>query len=121
VQRTKNYQETKFPCNARLQGLLKSIRPPAPSGDTWVLPGPKGGPMSYENFQTRHWRPLVEDLAAKGELALYLPQYHCRHTWITLALDHLPPQDVSYLARVSVDVIYRHYVGRNRKIVIPEF
>jgi hypothetical protein len=34
---------------------------------------------------------------------------------------NVTPQDVAYLARTSVDVIYKHYVGRNRKIEIPEF
>ncbi|MFH7243567.1 MAG: tyrosine-type recombinase/integrase [Spirulina sp.] len=122
TQATKNHRVTRFPCNARLQKLLQSL---ADGGEndrsSWVLKGPKGGPFSYQNFQSRYWRPLVQDLVQSGAVAIELSQYHCRHTWITLALDHLPPQDVSYLARVSVDVIYRHYVGRNRVIVIPEF
>lgn len=121
TQATKNHRVTRFPCNARLQALLKSLAIDPPDRSAWVIPGPKGGAFSYQNFQTRYWRPLVTELAEQGVIAVALSQYHCRHTWITLALDHLPPQDVSYLARVSVDVIYRHYVGRNRVIVIPEF
>lgn len=121
VQPTKNSRITRFPCNPRLQALLASLYPPGPKAPIWVLPGPQGGNFDYHNFQARIWKPLVTELVAAGEVAQLLSQYHCRHTWITLALDHLPPQDVSYLARVSVKVIYEHYVGRNRKIEIPEF
>lgn len=121
LQATKNHRVTRFPCNGRLQALLKSLAPTTPDRTAWVIPGAKCGPFNYHNFQTRYWRPLVKDLVQSGAVAVELSQYHTRHTWITLALDHLPPQDVSYLARVSVDVIYRHYVGRNRVIVIPEF
>lgn len=121
VQRTKSYRETKFPCNPRLTALLKFLSPSPQNRDNWVHLGPRGGNFDYKNFQERYWKPLVNHLVDSGQVACYLSQYHTRHTWITLALDHLPPQDVSYLARVSVDVIYRHYVGRNRKIVIPEF
>jgi hypothetical protein len=56
-----------------------------------------------------------------GQVAVELSQYHCRHTWIPLALAAgMDISDVSYLARVSVKVIYEHYVGRNRKIEILE-
>ena len=57
----------------------------------------------------------------RGQVAFYLSQYHCRHTWITEALNHLSVADVSYLARVSPNVLYRHYAGRSRRILIPEF
>lgn len=116
-QRTKNYQSTRFPANDRLRRMLSSM---APLGE-WVFVGKNGGPFDYHNFQTRHWKPQVEHLREKGAIAFYLSQYHTRHTWITLALEHLSPQDVSYLARVSVPVLYKHYVGRGRRIIIPEF
>ena len=121
IQRTKNYRETRFPCNPRLAQLIASQRQTADPSVPWVLPGLRGGPFDYKNFQERYWKPVVNQLVAQGLVACYLSQYHTRHTWITLALDHLPPQDVAYLARTSVDVIYKHYVGRNRKIEIPEF
>ena len=121
IQRTKSYKETRFPCNSRLADLLKSLAPTVIDRGGWVHRAKKGGNFDYINFQQRYWRPLINDLVDRGEVACYLPQYHSRHTWITLALDHLPPQDVSHLARVSVDVIYKHYVGRNREIVIPDF
>lgn len=120
-QSTKNYKTTRFPCNLRLQNLLRSLKPEHWEPGGWVFPGEKGGRLHYTNFQRRYWRPLVLELVESGQVAFYLSQYHARHTWITLALEHLPVQDVSYLARVSTDVIYKHYAGRSRKIHIPEF
>ncbi|NJR62934.1 MAG: hypothetical protein HC769_31605 [Cyanobacteria bacterium CRU_2_1] len=120
-QATKNYQSTRFPCNARLQKLLRSTRPECWSRNDFVFRGVKGGRFDYHNFQTRHWKPLIEQLVINGKIAFYLSQYHCRHTWITEALNHLSPQDVSYLARVSINVLYKHYAGRSRRILIPEF
>jgi len=121
AQSTKNYQITRFPCNARLQRLLRSLQSNPVDRNQYLFMGREGGRLNYQNFQTRHWKPLVKDLAGSGLIAFYLSQYHCRHTWITEALNHLSIQDVSYLARVSPHVLYRHYAGRSRRILIPEF
>lgn len=123
AQSTKNYRSTRFPCGDRLQRLVRDQRA-ATGGDraAYVLPGVERGRMHYTNFQRRHWRPIVTDLAERGEVAFYLSQYHCRHTWITGALQAgVSVQDVSYLARVSTAVIYQHYAARARRPVIPEF
>lgn len=119
-QSTKNYTSTRFPCGDRLTRFLRSL----PKGDrpAPVFPGLEGGPMNYQNFQRRFWRPIVSELAEQGAIAFYLSQYHARHTWITYALAQgLSPQEVSYLARVSVAVLFAHYAGRARRIVVPEF
>lgn len=121
VQSTKNYRATRFPCNHRLQRLLQEIRPEPYTREAYLFPGREGGRMNYHNFQNRYWRPTVERLKNEGRIAFYLPQYACRHTWITLALQHLSTADVSYLARVSPKVLYDHYADRSRKILIPEF
>lgn len=120
-QATKNGKMTRFPCNNRLQNLLRSLQPSPIDRQALVFQGIEGGTFNYTNFQTRHWKPLVKRLAESGAIAFYLTQYHCRHTWITEALNHLTVQDVSYLARVSVKVLYDHYVGRSRRIIVPEF
>lgn len=120
-QSTKNYQTTRFPCNARLQRLIRSMRSDDWNRQDFVFQGVKGGRFDYHNFQTRQWRPLVKELVESGQVAFYLSQYHCRHTWITEALNHLSVQDVSYLARVSPSVLYKHYAGRSRRILVPEF
>jgi integrase len=121
AQSTKNYQSTRFPCNARLQHLLRSLRPDPLDRNQYLFIGREGKRFNYQNFQTRQWRPLVKALVESGHIAFYLSQYHCRHTWITEALNHLSIQDVSYLARVSPHVLYKHYAGRSRRILIPEF
>lgn len=125
AQSTKNKRVTRFPCNLRLQALLQAQaggrNPSHLSTDAFVFPGVGGSRMNYQNFQTRFWRPLVMDMVGDRLVAFYLSQYHARHTWITLALDHLPVADVSYLARVSTTVLYQHYAGKSRKILIPEF
>ena len=121
IQSTKNRKTTRFPCNQRLQTLLQSLQPSPLIRSQYVFRGLKGGPLEYKNFQTRNWKPLVKRLAEEGAIAFYLSQYHCRHTWITEALNHLSVADISYLARVSTQVLYQHYAGRSRKIIIPEF
>lgn len=121
VQHTKNYQSTRFPCNQRLKTLLKSIRPFPFSRDQHVFHGVESPRLNYHNFQTRHWKPLVEDLVDEGRIAFYLPQYNARHTFITEALKHLKIKDVSYLCRVAPDTLLKHYASRSRAIDIPEF
>ena len=123
AQSTKNYRSTRFPCGPRLARLLRAQRDRT-GGDraSPVFPGVEGGRMHYQNFQRRHWRPLVKALAEEGAIAFYLSQYHARHTWITGALaSGMSVQDVSYLGRVSTAVIYAHYAGRSRSIIVPEF
>jgi integrase len=121
-QSTKNYKVTRFPCNARLQRLLRSQRPIDWHRNGFVLPARKGGRFDYHNFQTKHWRPMVQDLCDRGLVAFYLPQYHCRHTFITEGLRAgISVPDMSYLVRTSTTVLYRHYVDRTRVITVPEF
>ncbi len=120
AQSTKNRKITRFPCNPRLINLLTEQRQGA-ARDELVFKSRTGTRFNYTNFQTRYWRPTVEDLVKRGLVAFYLSQYHARHTWITEALNHLSVADVSYLARVSTKVLYEHYAGRSRHIVIPEF
>lgn len=119
-QSTKNYRSTRFPCNNRLQRLLRLQCPP--DRELPLFPGRAGGRLHYTNFQRRYWRPLVMDLVQSGAVAFYLSQYHCRHTFITEALAHgVGVADVSYLCRVSTGVLYQHYAGRSRGLSVPEF
>jgi integrase len=120
-QSTKNLKTTRFPCNSRLQRLLREVRPEHHTRDRFVFCGRSEGRFNYHNFQTRYWKPTIKELVERGKIAFYLSQYHCRHTWITEALNHLAVADVAYLARVSTAVLYQHYAGRSRHINIPEF
>jgi len=121
-QATKNYRSTRFPCNNRLARLLREQARRGRDRQAPIFPGGGGGRLHYQHFQRRHWRPLVLELVEQGAIAFCLSQYHARHTWITGALDAgMSVADISYLARVSTTVIYRHYAGRSRSILVPEF
>jgi integrase len=122
LKETKSYKTTRFPCNDRLQHLLRSMKPyPKFSPSQWLFLGERGALFNYHNFQTRHWRPMVSRLAADGAISFYLPQGHARHTFITLALQHLDLKTVAYLCRVSEQVLVKHYLSRSRDVEIPEF
>ena len=121
LQDTKNYKTTRFPCNKRLKSLLKGMRPNCYAPKARLFYGKKKSRFDYKNFQNRHWRPMIERLVDEGAIAFYLPQKNMRHTFLTHAVDRLKVQDVSYLCRVSEEVLNKHYVGRSRIIEIPEF
>lgn len=119
VQPTKNYQATKFPCNAKMQAFLSRLR--ESQRCRWVLPSMKGNPFDYKNFQSRHWRPMLEALVCDRKVAFSLGQYHCRHTFITEMLKAgISDIDVSYLCRVSIPTIQKYYVSQSRQIQVPE-
>lgn len=119
VQSTKTGENRDFPVNERLRSLLVSL--PTGGREDLLFKGEKGGSFEYHNFQTRQWKPTIEALVESGHVALYRPQYHCRHTFITLALDHLAVKDIAYLVGNSPDIIYKHYASRSRNLNIPEF
>ena len=122
AQGTKNGKITRFPCNLRLQQFLRLQHPRGCDRNDFVFPGPMGGRFDYHNFQTKHWKPTVKSLRDRGYVAFYLPQYHARHTFITEALRAgMDVAEVSYLCRVSIAVIHKHYLGRTRMITVPEF
>lgn len=119
---TKNYRMTRFPCNERLRRLLRSLQPyPSCDRTSWIFSGPRGAWFDYHNFQQRHWKPLVSRLADDGVIDFYMSQYHARHTCITLALEKFDVKTVSYLFRVSEQVLMKHYMSRIRVIEMPEF
>lgn len=122
AQSTKNYKVTRFPCNNRLQGLLRQQRPSIWKADQFVFPGPMGGRFDYHGFQSRHWKPIVRELRDTGRIAFYLPQYNCRHTFITEGLRAgIGVAEMAYLVRTSVHTIHKHYLDRTRSITVPEF
>ena len=120
-QSTKTWKTRRFPVNPRLQHLLKFIKPIDVKSADPVFVGVKGGYFDYHNFQTRQWKPTLEALVETEKVSIYLPQSHTRHTFITLALEHLPVKDVAYLVGNTPHIIWKHYASRSRKIELPEF
>ena len=124
---TKAAQATKtgtirvFPVNNRLRQLLQSLQPQPYVASQLVFTGVKGDRFEYHNFQTRWWRPTIAALVESRQISVCLPQSHCRHTFITMALEHLPVKDVAYLVGNSPNIIYKHYASRSRNLSVPEF
>ncbi|MEM7067131.1 MAG: tyrosine-type recombinase/integrase [Cyanobacteria bacterium P01_B01_bin.77] len=122
-QGTKNYQATRFPCNESLQLFLRTLHAQTShEPEDHLFKSVTGKPFDYRRFQLRHWQPLVERLASCGKVAFYLPQYHCRHTFITqLVKSGMELKDISYLCRVSVATLMQFYVSASRTVEVPEF
>jgi integrase len=119
--RPKTKKDRFFPCNDRLKKLLKQQRNENTTRNAIVFPSVEGKHMEYHNFQTRHWKPTIEALVEEEKVFRSMSQYHCRHTWITLALKAgMKVEDVAYFSGNSPVIIYKHYTNRSRQKEIPE-
>ena len=107
-----------FPCNDSLRELLLSIRPEPYRPKDWVFPSHTGKPINLNNFRRRIWKPVLIGLDIP-----YRKLYQTRHTFITHALEtgKLDAKDVAQLVGNSPEVIYQHYAGHKRELVVPEF
>jgi integrase len=64
----------------------------------------------------------VDKLVEAGKVKEYLPQYNCRHTFITLCLeDGISSRRVADWCGTSVAVIEKHYAGAIAHIQVPSF
>ncbi|MGB3636119.1 MAG: hypothetical protein WBA39_00790 [Rivularia sp. (in: cyanobacteria)] len=105
-----------FPINNRLATLLKSIK--AACDDAKVFPSLEGRWIDIHNFTARGWKATLRELDGIE----YRKLYQTRHTFITLALKNgMDVKDVATLVGNSPEIIYRHYVGQSREIVVPDF
>ena len=107
-----------FPCNESLKNLLLSIRPESAKPRDLVFPSPGGKPINLGNFRGRTWKTVLAGLEIP-----YRKLYQTRHTFITHALEtgKLDAKDVARLVGNSPEVIYQHYAGQKRELVVPEF
>ncbi len=109
---TKTHAPRYFPINEELRQLFEAVRPEDCRPDMLVFPGKNGKELHTHNFLNRVWKPIVERLVAAGKVRLYLPQYNCRHTFITLCLESgIPSRRVADWCGTSVAVIEEHYAG----------
>lgn len=114
----KTHRRREFRCNARLVRLLQSLK----RQDSFVFLSPGRCAIDSHNVLNRTWRPVLEELVDENKIREYLPLKHCRHTFITLALEAgIEVKDVAALVGNSPDVIYRHYAARKPSIDLPEF
>lgn len=113
----KSQERRRFPCNARLQEFLLSLKTENTSPEDLIFPSPTGKWIDSNNFRNRVWKPVLEKLGIE-----YRKLYQTRHTFITLALENgLDAKDVARLVGNSPEVIYRHYAGNKRELFVPEF
>lgn len=128
----KTEERRDFPCNKSLQSLLLSIRPENYNNEDLVFPSVSGKEINSHTFNAFVWKGsvnkgkryigIVQGLADEGKIERYRSQYQTRHTFITLALENgLDVKDVARLVGNSPEIIYKHYAGRKRDLVVPEF
>lgn len=113
----KTQERRKFPCNAKVQAILRNIKPENANPDTLLFPSPERKHIDFHNFRNRAWKTVLGGLDIT-----YRKPYQTRHTFITLALENgLDAKDVARLVGNSPEVIYRHYAGNKRELFVPEF
>ncbi|NHC33601.1 site-specific integrase [Scytonema millei] len=113
----KTQEKRRFPCNAKVQAILSSIKPENTKPDDLLFPSPAGKYIDLHNFRNRAWKTVLAGLDIT-----YRKPYQTRHTFITLALGNgLDAKDVARLVGNSPEIIYRHYAGNKRELFVPEF
>ncbi|MDV2992472.1 MAG: Tyrosine recombinase XerC [Chroococcidiopsis sp. SAG 2025] len=113
----KTQERRKFPCNSRLQALLQSIQPEILYPDELIFPSPEKKYIDFHNFRNRAWKRILQSLNIE-----YRKPYQTRHTFITLAIENgLDAKDIGQLVGNSPEIIYRHYAGYKRELIVPEF
>lgn len=119
---TKTHESRSFPINAQLGDLLESIKPLGVDAETLVFPARGNKEIDAHNFLNRTWKPIVEQLVEDGKVKQYLPQYNCRHTFITLCLEAgVSVVQVAKWVGNSPEVIMKHYAGIIKNVAVPEF
>jgi integrase len=118
---TKTHETRTFPINTQLQALLDEIQLEEVNSETLVFPARSGKEIDAHNFLNRVWKPVVENLVKDKKVKQYLPQYNCRHTFITMTLEAgVTVIQVAKWAGNSPEIIMKHYAGTTRQVQVPE-
>lgn len=130
---TKTGKARIFPCNEKLQQLLRSIKPENCEPEDLVFPSPTGTEIDNHNFTNRAWRGyknrhgnftggIVTQLVESGVVLEYRSVYNTRHTFISMALEAgVSPQQIGKWVGNSPKIIMEHYAGVVSQIQVPEF
>lgn len=119
---TKTHESRSFPINAQLKELLENVKPTKAEAETLVFPARGNKEIDAHNFLNRTWKPIVEQLVEEGKVKQYLPQYNCRHTFITNCLEAgVSVVQVAKWVGNSPEVIMKHYAGIIKNVEVPEF
>jgi integrase len=114
----KRQAKRKIPLSDRVRECLGYRR------EGLVFPSPRtNGLMDLSsNFAQRNWKPALLEAGVE-----HRNLYHCRHTFITLALrgaegrSGLSVQDVAKLVGNSPEIIYRCYAGTTADLALPDW
>ncbi|WP_427162604.1 tyrosine-type recombinase/integrase [Aliinostoc sp. HNIBRCY26] len=116
---TKTHQTRLFPINGQLRELLDTIG--QGEAEKLLFCNRNGRELNTHNFLNRVWKPILNNLVKDGLIRYYLPQYNCRHTFITLCLEAgVSVKQVADLVGNSPEVIYKHYSGVIKQLEVPE-
>ncbi|MDX2216871.1 MAG: DUF3596 domain-containing protein [Oculatellaceae cyanobacterium bins.114] len=113
----KTQKSRKFPVNAQLSELMKSIRPLDVQPDTLVFPSPKGSFIDWSNFTNRAWKKV---LATLPDIE-YRNPYQTRHTFCSLCreVDIASIQIAKWVGN-SAEMIDRVYAKPVKQVQVPE-
>lgn len=116
---TKTHQTRLFPINNQLKELLNNIR--GGEGETLLFCSRNGRELNSHNFLNRVWKPVLSNLVNDKLIRYYLPQYNCRHTFITLSLEAgVSVKQIAAWVGNSPEIIYKHYSGIIKQLEVPE-
>lgn len=119
---TKTHTSRVLPINSQLRNLLDSIKPKNVHSEALVFPARNGREIDAHNFLNRIWKPVVESLVKEGRVREYLPQYNCRHTFITNCLEAgVSVVQVAKWVGNSPEIIMKHYAGIIKQVEVPDF
>jgi integrase len=116
---TKTHQIRLFPINNQLRELLNNIG--YGEAERLLFFNRNARELNTHNFLNRVWKPILTKLVNDKLIRYYLPQYHCRHTFITLSLEAgVGVKQVASWVGNSPEIIYRHYSGIIKQLEVPE-
>lgn len=123
LKRTKTGKPRKFPINEQMREFLDRLNLTELENEDLLFPARNSYlPLDPHNFLNRHWKPKLKELVKKGKIREYLPAYHTRHTFISLALEAgIPDIHVANWVGTSVKTISSNYAGVTRAFVVPNF
>lgn len=130
LKKTKTGKSRVFPCNPSLQQVLLSVKSPDAKPSDPVFTRPNGTMIHNSRFITDIWKGrrngkyhhkgVLTKLIESGKVSHYRSPYHCRHTFITMALTvSLTISQVAYLVGNSPKTILKHYAGHQLNRDIP--
>ena len=113
----KTQQSRRFPINAQLARLLKTIKPETCKLDVLVFPSPDGKYVDWHNFTNRAWKSVLKSLVNVE----YRNPYQTRHTFCSLCREaDIPSIQLAKWVGNSAQMIDRVYAKPVDHIAVPE-